>query len=117
MGRSAAVAGLAKVGRWDLLAGAGLLALKGAVVHPAFSFEDTGRIFACHVERAHVRYVTAWWWFTVSSDSHRYAPFHAHADDTQASVRSRVVAYYDTLLSRRSEPRQPWRRSDRPDES
>ena len=83
------------------------------MVRPSFSFEDAGRIFACHVEHARTRDVAAWWWFTVSSDSHRYAPFHADAGDTEDSVRSRVVAYYDALISRRSAPRQPWRRTDR----
>ena len=83
-------------------------------MHPSFSFEDAGRVFACHVAQAQTRDITEWWWFTVSSDSHRYAPFHADAGDTEDSVRSRVVAYYDALLSQRSAPRQPWRRPDRP---
>jgi len=83
-------------------------------VHPPFSFEDSGRVFACHVARAQARDVAVWWWFTVSSDSNRYAPFQAEAGDTEDSVRARVVAYYDALVTRRSAPREPWRRPDRP---
>ena len=83
-------------------------------MHQAFSFEDTGRVFDCHVERARARDTVVWWWFTVSSDNNRYAPFHADVGDTEDSVRSRVVAYYDALIRRRSEPRQPWRRPDKP---
>jgi len=87
---------------------------RGAVVDQSFSFEDAGRTFACRVEEARTPHTTAWWWFTVSSDNYRYAPFHADAADTEDSVRSRIVSYYDTLLVRRAAPRQPWRRADRP---
>jgi hypothetical protein len=87
---------------------------RGAVVNQSFSFEDAGRTFACRVEEARTPHTTAWWWFTVSSDNYRYAPFHADATDTEDSVRTRIVSYYDTLLVRRAAPRQPWRRADRP---
>ncbi len=79
-----------------------------------FNFEDAGRTFACRVELARRSDTTAWWWFTVSSDNHRYAPFHSEATDTEDSVRSRIVAFYDNRLARRDEPRQPWRRAERP---
>jgi hypothetical protein len=39
----------------------------------------------------------------VSGDPNRYAPFRAAAEDTEASVRERVVAYYGDRLARR-----PW---------
>lgn len=81
---------------------------------PSFSFEDAGRSFACHVEHAQTRDMTLWWWFTVSSDHHRYAPFHASVGDTEESVRSRVVAFYDALLARRAAPSEPHRRLGRP---
>lgn len=77
-------------------------------MRPSFSFQDSGRVFACEVGQAHARDSVMWWWFTVSSDAHRYAPFPADASDTEDSVRSRVVTYYDALITRRTAPRQPW---------
>jgi hypothetical protein len=55
-----------------------------------------------------------WWWFRVSTDDrHRYAPFEAAANDTQAGVRKRIVAYYEALLAARARPAaNPWRRPD-----
>src|SRR5579862_1283356 len=84
----------------------------GAVVKKSLNFEDAGRLFACRVEEARSPNTTAWWWFTVSSDSHRYAPFHSDASDTEDSVRARIVGFYDNRLARRDAPRQPWRRPD-----
>lgn len=60
----------------------------------AFDFEDDGRTYACRVEEAGHGPREAWWWFTVSGDGGRYAPFRAAVGDTEASVRPRVVAYY-----------------------
>jgi hypothetical protein len=82
-------------------------------VNQSFNFEDAGRMFVCRIEQARTPHTTAWWWFTVSSDSYRYAPFHADAADTEDSVRVRIVDYYDTLLARRAAPRQPWRRAEK----
>ena len=67
-----------------------------------FSFMDADRTFDCSVER---RGGSAgprrWWWFVVTGDGHRYAPFRADDDDTESSVRYRIVAYYDDLTERR----------------
>jgi hypothetical protein len=69
-------------------------------LYAAFDFADNGRTYACRVEAPRGGRAEAWWWFTVSGDDARYAPFPAAADDTQDSVRSRVVAYYEERLAR-----------------
>lgn len=77
----------------------------------AFDFEDDGRTYTCHVAESRAAGVGAWWWFSVSGDGHRYAPFHALASDTRTSVRSRIVAYYRNRLAHRSMPAAPhWAR-------
>ena len=78
-----------------------------------FQFEDSGRTFTCVIEGRRGARSEAWWWFRVTGDSHRYAPFHAAADDTKQSVQSRIVAYYSDHLTRRAAPaaaRQHWAR-------
>lgn len=82
-------------------------------VKESFSFEDAGRVFVCRIEEARRPHTPPWWWFTVSSDSHRYAPFHSSAGDTEDSVQARIVAYYDAMVARHAEPRQPWRRTEK----
>ena len=73
-----------------------------------FSFAEGDRNYQCRVERGAAGRTEAWWWFNVSGDSHRYAPFHAESGDTDASVRDRIVTYYSNLLARRSEPASSW---------
>lgn len=82
----------------------------------AFEFDDDGRKFTCRVEIARGALQDAWWWFGVSTDDrHRYAPFRAEAEDTEAGVRGRVLAYYTNLLERRAMPATAyWRRGERP---
>ena len=77
-----------------------------------FEFVDNDRTFTCSVEKAHALGNEPWWWFSVSTDDRqRYAPFRAVGSDTQKSVRTRIVAYYDDLLARRAAPATPyWRR-------
>ena len=77
-----------------------------------FEFVHGDRRFSCQVEGEASAPRGAWWWFRVSSDDrHRYAPFPAQATDTKASVKARVVAYYDDLLARRAAPAPSyWRR-------
>lgn len=70
----------------------------------AFEFENDGRTYTCRVESVRGPGSPAWWWFGVSGDGHRYAPFQAARGDTEDSVRTRIVAYYTNHLTRRSEP-------------
>ena len=73
----------------------------------AFEFTDAGRTFECEPRQGAVSQADTWWWFRVSTDDrHRYAPFRAEGTDTEWSVRTRVVAYYDDLLIRRGLPHQ-----------
>jgi hypothetical protein len=67
-------------------------------------FEEGGRTYACHVDDSKGARASSFWWFSVSGDGSRYAPFRADASDTAASVRSRVVEYYLNHLTRRSMP-------------
>jgi hypothetical protein len=71
-----------------------------------FEFEDAGRIFSCFVEKQSVAHPQDWWWFTVSNDTrNRYAPFRAEPSDTNANVKSRILAYHEELLAGRARPR------------
>jgi hypothetical protein len=83
----------------------------------AFEFEDDGRTFSVIVEERRAAEIERWWWFTVSKDVHRYAPFQAAPGDTVASVQSRIVQYYNDLVFRRSQPAEPrahWAQRGRP---
>lgn len=73
----------------------------------AFEFEDGGRLYRCCVEGGRSARMGAWWWFHVSGDAQRYAPFHPEPDDTKSSVRTRIVSYYNALLARRAMPPAP----------
>jgi hypothetical protein len=66
-----------------------------------FEFMDGGRKYTCHVEQATGGRSDAWWWFGVVGDKGRYAPFRAEDGDTEASVRARIVSYYEGHLERR----------------
>jgi hypothetical protein len=80
-------------------------------------FEHDGRTYRCRPEMFRSGgEAQQWWWFDVSGDRQRYAPFRAAADDTERSVRARVVAYYDEVLARRAAPSvtHGWRRGAKP---
>jgi hypothetical protein len=72
-----------------------------------FEFEEGGRSYRCCVEGERSARTGAWWWFGVSGDPQRYAPFHSEPGDTKDSVRTRIVAYYNDLLVRRATPTPP----------
>ena len=72
-----------------------------------FEFEEGGRVYRCCVEGERSARTGAWWWFDVSGDAQRYAPFHPEPGDTKNSVRARIVAYYNALLVRRAMPPTP----------
>ncbi len=72
-----------------------------------FQFEDGGRTYVCRVEQPRAGRTEAWWWFGVSGDQQRYAPFQAKKGDTRDAIKTRVVAYYAELLARRAAPPVP----------
>jgi hypothetical protein len=70
----------------------------------AFAFEHGGRSYTCTPETRDTAPTGTWWWFTVSHDSSRYAPFEGSPGDTQRSVRERIIAYYERLVWLRAQP-------------
>ena len=80
-------------------------------VLPPFTFEADDRVFACQIEQGRTKLAQPWWWFTVSGESHRFAPFQPVVGDTVESVRSRVLSYYRDLVARRAmtlDQRESW---------
>ncbi len=73
----------------------------------AFEFEEDGRSYHCCVEQQRAPRSGAWWWFGVSGDAQRYAPFQPASGDTKHSIRARITAYYSDLLARRAMPAVP----------
>ena len=69
----------------------------------AFEFTDAHRQYSCTVEFLKGT-DEAWWWFAVSQDSQRYAPFRAAPGDTRASVQERIVAFYTNRLFQLAQP-------------
>jgi hypothetical protein len=69
-----------------------------------FAFEADDRTFRCTIEPVHSGNGGSWWWFSVTGEAHRYAPFQADEGDTQQRVAARVVRWYRALLVRRSLP-------------
>jgi hypothetical protein len=69
-----------------------------------FEFSDGGRTYNCQIRPPSGSIAEAWWWFEVSGDQQWYAPFRAAGNDTKASVRARVVAFYMNRLARLAEP-------------
>ena len=70
----------------------------------ALDFEHEGKKYTCTVEKPKKGKGSGWWWFQVSGDTHRYAPFHAASSDTKASVQSRIIEYYATHMAARAAP-------------
>lgn len=68
-----------------------------------FEFNDAGRAYSCTVEERKGA-GESWWWFAVSGDGQRYAPFVAAKSDTRATVQERVVAFYLNRLFQLSQP-------------
>jgi hypothetical protein len=70
-----------------------------------FEFVDQGRKFYCSVEVPSLAGMQPWWWFRLETGgSTRYAPFEASANDTERSVRERIIAYYAQLLATEARP-------------
>ena len=79
-----------------------------------FTFEHGDRTYTCTVEKRTAPPAGMWWWFAVSRDAQRYAIFEAVSGDTQASVKSRITAYYENLLRIRALPPEPRHQFSRP---
>jgi hypothetical protein len=79
-----------------------------------FTFEEGGRTYSCTSEKRTTTPEGTWWWFAVSNDSQRYAPFEAAAGDTQRTVRARIVAWYERRVWVRAQPVVPRERFGRP---
>jgi hypothetical protein len=73
-----------------------------------FSFVHASGSYTCCPGGRHEGSPERWWWFHVSGDRQRYAPFRAADGDTEESVRVRVVAYYEGRLERRATPSSHW---------
>lgn len=84
-----------------------------------FEFVEAGRRFFCSVETPRSAGMSPWWWFRVDTGgTTRYAPFEASANDTESSVRRRILAYYEELLAIEARPvrqRPAWQKPVRPD--
>jgi len=80
----------------------------------AFAFEEGGRTYTCKPATHDTPPEGTWWWFSVSNDSQRYAPFEAAPGDTQRTVRARIVTWYERHLWVRSQPAVPHERYRRP---
>jgi hypothetical protein len=80
-----------------------------------FSFLHDGRTYMCMASDGPMGPGEPWWWFTVTRDANRYAPFRAASKDTRASVQARIVAYYANHLEHRAMPeREHWARRAKP---
>ena len=71
----------------------------------AVQFEDVGRTFTCEAGSSPATPGTMWWWVSVSGESQRYAAFRVEENDTPATLRPRVLAYYAQILADRERPR------------
>jgi hypothetical protein len=80
----------------------------------AFTFEAGGRTYTCTPEKGAAPLQGTWWWFGVSNDPNRYAAFEAAKGDTEHSVRTRIVAWYERRLWVRAQPAVPRERFGRP---
>ncbi len=69
-----------------------------------FEFKADGRSFSCTVEERPGPEGESWWWFAVSGDGQRYAPFRASRSDTRESVQERVAKFYADRLFAKSQP-------------
>jgi hypothetical protein len=84
-----------------------------SVMIKGFDFEHDSKTYHCSVEPLRAQGGEPWWWFNVSGDPNRYAPFHAAGSDTRDSVKTRIVEYYTNHLARRLAPPVPrgrWQR-------
>jgi hypothetical protein len=70
----------------------------------AFEFEHDGRTYICSPEARAGGKKEMWWWFRVSGDAQRYAPFEVVPTESRDAVAKRIVAWHAAMLERRSAP-------------
>ena len=71
-----------------------------------FGFKDGTRTYTCTVEAQRAAPTDKWWWFAVTGDAQRYAPFRAARGDTRESVQERIVQFYNDRLFALTQPTQ-----------
>jgi hypothetical protein len=84
-----------------------------SIMIKGFDFEHDSKTYRCTVEPLRAQGGEPWWWFNVSGDPNRYAPFQAAGSDTRDSVKTRIVEYYTNHVARRLAPPVPrgrWQR-------
>jgi hypothetical protein len=69
-----------------------------------FDFENAGRKYSCTVEELKGPVKENWWWFSVSGDQQRYAPFRTSSSDTRTQVQTKIVEFYEHRLWAKSQP-------------
>ena len=67
-----------------------------------FEFEHGGRQYRAHTGHAARTPTLLWWWFAVAGDGQKYAVCPVSPADSETSIQSRIVAYYENLIERRS---------------
>lgn len=71
-----------------------------------FEFEAEGRTYTCTVEARQKPVAESWWWFAVTGDAQRYAPFRATGSDTRSQVQKKIVEFYKNRLFALTQPTQ-----------
>lgn len=71
-----------------------------------FEFQDGDRKYTCTIEVQRATPDDPWWWFAVSGDQQRYAPFRAESSDTRVTVQERIVGFYTNRLVQLALPRE-----------
>ena len=78
------------------------------MIEDEFSFEMDDQIVSCQSVSVAAPTADVWWWFSVSGDPSRYAPFRRSEDDCQATVQTRIVRYYRAVMERNGYLRHPY---------
>lgn len=68
------------------------------------TFEHDGRTYTCAVEAQRATPDQPRWWVAISGDPQRYAPIEASPSDTEKSVRTRIIGFYERHLWVRAQP-------------
>lgn len=80
--------------------------IDGSDMIKGFEFQEGDRKYTCTVETQRATPDDPWWWFAVSGDQQRYAPFRAESSDTRATVQERIVGFYANRLFQLAQPRE-----------